>query len=265
MLDAAIEAARLAGGIIRDRIREGTVSNVTAKAENDLLTETDVAADQAVTACLRKRFPEWGVISEESPGLDTHAEYTWIVDPLDATANFIHGYPVVAVSIGLTRIGERILGVVYDPLREELFTARKGEGACLNGEPVRVSGRPDLDGALVGTGFPLRYPSYLDLYLDCFRTVFRGNGHIRRDGCAALNLCYVACGRFDGFWEFLLRPWDLAAGSLIIEEAGGRITDPAGTVDYMASGNVVAGNPAVYGELIRRFGPVLEGHPVERP
>jgi myo-inositol-1(or 4)-monophosphatase len=128
-----------------------------------------------------------------------------------------------------------------------------------------VTGRPGLDGSLIGTGFPLRYKSYLELYLQCFRAVFHANGAIRRDGCAALNLCYVACGRFDGFWEFLLWPWDLAAGSLIIEEAGGKITDPDGTKGYMASGNTVAGNPAVHEALARCFIPVLEGKKIERP
>lgn len=264
MQSAAIEAAKLAGEIIRKGIEPHQNHTITTKGKNDFMTETDLEAENAVIAYLKKQSPGFNIISEESPEIGGESEYTWIIDPLDATANFIHGYPVVAVSIGLMKHGERIAGVVYDPLREELFAAQKGQGALLNGEPIEVTKRQSLDGSLIGTGFPLRYKSHLALYLDCFKAAFEADCGIRRDGCAALNLCYVACGRFDGFWEFLLRPWDLAAGSLILEEAGGKISDFAGTSGFMESGNVIAGNPFIHAEMRRLLAPILSGKKITR-
>jgi myo-inositol-1(or 4)-monophosphatase len=224
---------------------------VIEKARNDLVSDADRAAEAAILAEVARRFPDHRVLSEESgwrgqPGTGP----TWIVDPLDGTTNFVHGVPHFAVSIGVVVDGRVDAAVILDPIKGDLFRAARGHGAWWNGTPCRVSRQPALEGALLATGFPFRALALLDPYLAIFRDVFRRCQGIRRLGSAALDLAYTACGIFDGFFEFELQPWDVAAGSLLVEEAGGLVTDMDGGADALASGHVLCGPHGVHGELL---------------
>jgi myo-inositol-1(or 4)-monophosphatase len=241
-------AAARAGALIRARYRER--QEVFFKSEIDLVTATDREAERLIVETIRGAFPAHGVVAEESgahPGSDAHR---WYVDPLDGTTNFAHGFPHFAVSIALAHDEDLLFGLVYDPVREETFTAVRGAGARLNGAPIAVSATEALGRALLGTGFPYDHRQRVDQYLGLWREALRCAQGVRRAGSAALDLCYVACGRFDGFWEAKLHPWDVAAGRLIVEEAGGRVTDFQGGPHPLSGEETIASNGAIHQELL---------------
>jgi myo-inositol-1(or 4)-monophosphatase len=250
MLHIAVKAARRAGAIINRAARDLGGITVTVKRQNDFVTEVDRAAEAAVIETLRKAYPDHAILAEES-GADGASDYTWIIDPLDGTTNFIHGFPQYAVSIGLRHRGLITQAVVYDPGRNELFTASRGRGAFLDDRRIRVSKRTHLHDALVGTGFPYREIAHLDEYLRMLKSVTQNSAGVRRAGAAALDLAYVAAGRLDGFWELGLSPWDMAAGSLLIFEAGGLVSDLDGEANYLDAGHVVCGTPKVFVQLLQ--------------
>jgi myo-inositol-1(or 4)-monophosphatase len=251
MLNTAIKAARKAGNLINRATRDLDILKVETKRQNDFVTEVDRAAEAAVIGVLREAYPNHSILAEES-GLSkgAQAEFEWIIDPLDGTTNFIHGVPQFAVSIGLRHKGAMTQGVIYDPSKNELFTATRGAGAYLNDKRIRVSRRDRINDALIGTGFPFSKIDMLERYIEMFRKVSLNCAGIRRPGAAALDLAYVAAGRFDGFWEMGLSPWDLAAGSLLVQEAGGLVGDFNGDSGYFESGEIVAGNPRVFAQLL---------------
>jgi myo-inositol-1(or 4)-monophosphatase len=260
MLNTAIKAARLAGSIINRGTRDLDALTISKKRQNDFVTEVDKAAEAAIIEMLAKAYPDHAILAEESGATasDTGSEFQWVIDPLDGTTNFIHGFPQYCVSIGLMHKGKVTQGVIFDPTRNELFTATRGAGAYLNDRRMRVSKRLNLSDALVGTGFPFRNMTKLDRYVAMFKDVTRNCAGIRRAGSAALDLAYVACGRLDAFWEIGLAPWDMAAGSLLIVEAGGLIGDLKGDPDYLESGDVVGGNPRVFVQMLHLLAPHLE-------
>jgi myo-inositol-1(or 4)-monophosphatase len=249
MLNIAVKAARRAAAVINRAARDLDGVTVTRKRHNDFVTEVDQAAEAAIIEVLRKAYPAHAILAEES-GADGASEYEWIVDPLDGTTNFIHGFPQYAVSIALRHRGVLEQAVVFDPGRNELFTATRGRGAFLNDRRVRVSKRAKLAESLIGTGFPFRDLAHLDEYMTAFKAVTRETAGIRRAGAAALDLAYVAAGRLDGFWEIGLSPWDMAAGALLVLEAGGLVSDFDGESHYLERGNVVCGAPKVFAPLL---------------
>ena len=251
MLTIAVRAARRAGSIINRAALAGGVQ-VKSKRANDFVTEVDRAAEAAVIEAIRKSYPEHAILGEESGASGAAgAEFRWIIDPLDGTTNFIHGFPQYAVSIGVEHHGALAHAVVYDPSRDELFTASKGRGAFLNDRRIRVSKCVKLADALVGTGFPFKELNRVELYMKQLRYLMEHSSGVRRAGAAALDLAYVACGRLDAFWELGLSPWDMAAGTLLIQEAGGLVSDVNGDQTFMASGDVVAGAPKVFTALLQ--------------
>jgi myo-inositol-1(or 4)-monophosphatase len=256
LVNIAVGAARRAGEVIVRNLDRGGGITASEKSRNDFVSEVDRAAEQVLIATIRKSYPDHGFLAEES-GRHDGDDYTWIIDPLDGTTNFLHGFPQFAVSVACRHRDRMEVGVVLDPLRGELFTAARGEGAQLDGRRLRVTQRLGLDGALIGTGFPFRENKrWLKPYLAMLEYVMDNTAGVRRPGAAALDLAYVAAGRLDGFWEVGLAPWDTAAGILLITEAGGRVGTLAGT-DYRDGGNLVAGNPRVYAALIEAFAPFL--------
>jgi myo-inositol-1(or 4)-monophosphatase len=258
MLNIAVRAARAAGNVIvryANRIDELTI---TSKDQHDFVSEVDREAEDQIIRILRKAYPDHAILAEESGATaGSNDDYQWIIDPLDGTTNFLHGFPQFAVSIALKHKGRLYQGVVYDPIRQELFTASQGGGALLNDRRIRVSKQVGLSGALVGTGFPFRQPQHLEAYLNMFRAVHQDTAGIRRAGSAALDLAYVAAGRLDGFWEIGLSPWDMAAGVLLIREAGGLVGDFGGGDDFLETGNLVAAPPKVFPALLRAIRPHL--------
>ena len=250
MIDVAIEAAKVAGKILLENFGKVPQRDIDKKGESDFVTEVDRKSQQAIVDHIQKRYPGHLFLAEEALDLGKEGDYRWVIDPLDGTTNYIHGYPVFSISIALEFKGEIILGVIYDPLREELFSAVKGEGAFLNGERIRVSDTKEMADCLLATGFPFRAKRYLRSYLECFSRLFEEVSGIRRAGSAALDLAYVACGRFDGFWELMLGSWDVAAGSLLIQEAGGIVSDFKGGSNYMKSGNIIATNRFIHEKLL---------------
>ncbi len=256
MLNTAVRAARAAGDLIvryLDRLDQLTVAN---KDRNDYVSEVDRQAEDTIIRILHRAYPGHGFLAEES-GIQEGDDYQWIIDPLDGTTNFLHGFPQFAVSIALMHKGRLELGVVYDPLRQELYTALRGSGARLNDRRIRVAQRPSLEGALLGTGFPYKHHKYLEPYLGMFRDLLMETSGIRRPGSAALDLAYLAAGRIDGFWEIDLNIWDIAAGVVLIQEAGGIVGDLSGGHDFLKTGNIVAGNPKVFAALVRKIRPHL--------
>ncbi|HEX7416735.1 MAG TPA: inositol monophosphatase family protein [Steroidobacteraceae bacterium] len=254
LLNIAVRAARRAGEIIvRSLVRvEGL--QITAKGRNDFVSEVDRAAEREIIDTIRHSYPQHAFLAEES-GKSGENDTVWIIDPLDGTTNFLHGFPTFAVSIACQHKGRLEHAVVYDPMRQELFTTSRGTGAQVDGKRMRVSQRRTLEGALIATGFPYRANAkYIDDYLAMLKTVMQKTAGIRRPGSAALDLAYVAAGRVDGFWEIGLEPWDTAAGALLIQEAGGRIGTLTGN-DFNLSGNVIAGNPRVYVALVAALRP----------
>lgn len=249
-IEVAREAILSAGSLIRETFGREIAGEVAVKDINDFVTDTDMLSERMITETLLRAFPDTGVLGEESIRKGREDEF-WIIDPLDGTTNFIHGYPSIGVSIALVRDGEVELGLVFDPLREELFEARRGGGAYCNERKIHVSDRSGLEDSLIGTGFPFRVGQHLERYLQSFREIFPRCRGIRRAGAAVLDLSHVAAGRLDGFWELYLKPWDMAAGALLISEAGGLVSDFFGDPSYLSSGNIVAGNPAVYEELLK--------------
>ena len=255
-LNIAVKAARRAGGVINRASRDVEQIKVSAKRDKDFVTEVDKAAEEAILGVLKEAYPDHAILAEES-GASGDSDYVWIIDPLDGTTNFIHGFPQYAVSIAQTHKGVLQHAVVYDPTRNELFTASKGAGAYLNDRRIRVSKRVKLNEVLIGTGFPFRYFEHVDAYLGIFRDMMHKTAGVRRPGAAALDLAWVAAGRIDGFWEIGLSPWDMAGGALLITEAGGLIGDLSGESGYMNTGNIVGGNPKVFAQLLQIIAPHL--------
>ncbi|MBU6257715.1 MAG: inositol monophosphatase, partial [Burkholderiales bacterium] len=257
MLNIAIKAARAAGSVINRAALDLEVIKVGSKGPNDFVSEVDRAAERAIIDILLEAYPGHGILAEES-GREHGArdsEFTWIIDPLDGTTNFLHGFPVYAVSIALAHRHVVQQAVVYDPTRNDLFYASKGRGAFLNDRRLRVSKRTRLADALIGTGFPFRKGDNFKRYVKMFEEVMQSCAGLRRPGAAALDLCYVAAGSYDGFFETGLSPWDIAAGSLMITEAGGLIGNFTGEADYLYQREVVAGTPRIYGQLVNVLTP----------
>lgn len=251
MLNIAVKAARRAGSIINRAALEGGALEIKSKNKNDFVTQVDKAAEQAIIGVLRAAYPGHSILAEESgdtPG--ARPEYLWVIDPLDGTTNYIHGFPQYCVSIALEHKGVLTHGVVYDPGKNELFTASRGRGAFLDDRRIRVSKCTRLQDALVGTGFPFKELSRLDLYLRQLRVMMTSSAGVRRAGAAALDLAYVAAGRLDAFWEMGLSRWDMAAGALMIQEAGGLVGDLQGEPGYLDKGEIAAGTPKVLPELV---------------
>lgn len=257
MLNVAIKAARAAGSIINRASLDLDILKINSKSPNDFVTEVDQAAEQLIIETLLQAYPDHGILAEESGrehGNKT-SEFQWIIDPLDGTTNFIHGFPVYAVSIALAHRGVVQQAVVYDPTRNDLFYATKGRGAFLNDRRLRVSRRTRMSDALIGTGFPFRRGDNFKRYLKMFEAVMQECAGLRRPGAAALDLCYVAAGYYDAFFETGLHPWDVAAGSLIIAEAGGLVGNFTGEADFLHQREIVAGNPRIYGQLVQILAP----------
>lgn len=254
MVNIAVRAARSAGNIIARHMDRLDTLTVEAKGHNDFVSEVDRMAEQEIISVLRKAYPHHAILGEESGGQGEN-EYEWVIDPLDGTTNFLHGVPHFAVSIAMRHRGRLEVGVIYDPVRQELWTAHRGGGAQLDGRRIRVTQRQDLQGALLGTGFPHKAQQHIDAYLGMFKALSQLAADIRRPGAAALDLAYVACGRYDGFWEIGLAPWDMAAGLLLVQEAGGVVGDFTGGPGHFKSGNVVAGNPRIFASIVREIQP----------
>jgi len=254
MLNIAIRAARQAGRIILYHSQRLDTLTVTSKARNDFVSDVDRQAEEEIISVIRSAYPDHAILAEES-GTQQGDEFEWIIDPLDGTTNFLHGFPQYSISIALRHNGRLEQAVVYDPVADELFTASRGCGAQMNDRRLRVSKALSLEGALLGTGFPFKQQEYLDDYLATFKALFADTSGIRRPGSAALDLAYVAAGRLDGFWEFGLQKWDMAAGILLIQEAGGLVSDFTGGHDYMESGNIVAGTPRVFKAMLQSIAP----------
>ena len=261
-LESATEAARIGGEVLLERRGTGRQS-VRRKGANDFVTAVDRESEEAIVDYLRRRHPDDAIRAEEGEDQPGTSGYQWIIDPLDGTTNYIHGYPCFAVSVGVWRDGQQgegrqgrqgIVGAVLDPVRGEMFRAERGAGAWLGEDRIRVSDAGDLPGSLLVTGFPFREIDLLEEYLSSFQEMFRRSAGVRRDGSAALDLCSVACGRLDGFWEPGLSAWDLAAGVVIVEEAGGTVTDYAGGGDYMESGNIVAAPAGLHRSMLEVLG-----------
>jgi myo-inositol-1(or 4)-monophosphatase len=246
MLNIAVRAARAAGKILVKNFGVQADYNVQQKSQNDFVSEIDKAAEQAIVRAILKVYPDHSIQAEESGEIiGKDADHLWIIDPLDGTTNYLRGIPHFAISIAYAVKGVVQCGLVYDPLREELFTATRGAGAALNDKRLRVTAQRDLNGALLATGFPFKRKDLSSNYLAIFAELFTEVADMRRNGSAALDLAYVASGRIDGFWEFGLQPWDIAAGALMVREAGGLVTEFNGGHNFMQNGNVVAGNPKV--------------------
>jgi len=256
-VNIAIRAARAAGDVVLRYHNQINLLTIENKSENDFVSEVDKAAEKAIINEIKKAFPEHSILGEETGEILGDSSYQWVIDPLDGTTNYLHGFPQYAISIALFE--KKILshGVVYDPFKEELFTASKGEGAYLNNERMRVTSTNGLQNTLIGTGFPFRHPQHLDCYLKTFKAIHPHVSGIRRAGSAALDLAYLAAGRLDGFWEIGLNIWDISAGALLVKEAGGFIGDFSGRDHYLETGNVVAGNADVYKVLLKAIHPHL--------
>jgi myo-inositol-1(or 4)-monophosphatase len=257
MLNIAIKAARSAGAIINRAALDLEVLKIGTKGPNDYVSEVDRAAEDIIIQTLLEAYPGHGILAEESGRAHgaKNSEYVWIIDPLDGTTNFLHGFPVYAVSIALAHRGVVQQAVVYDPTRNDLYFASKGRGAFCNDRRLRVSKRTRISDSLIGTGFPFRKGDNFKRYVKMFEEVMQSCAGLRRPGAAALDLCYVAAGYYDGFFETGLNPWDLAAGSLIITEAGGLVGNFTGEADFLYQREVVAGTPKVYGQLVQILAP----------
>ncbi len=262
----AKKAIGAAGQIIRTRL--GKPGKVHQKALADYVTEVDKACEEVILDVITSSFPDHGILSEETPSLEVEdSQFTWIVDPLDGTTNFIHGFPMVSVSVAVAQAGRPFLGLVLDPLRRELFSAAKGSGARLNGRPIHVRHAATVQDALMATGFPHRAKHFLRPYMAAMERILSKANDLRRAGSAALDLAYVACGRLDGFWEPGLKPWDVAAGSLLVMEAGGKVTDFWGSWDYVSNGHIVAAPALIHNFLLEQIShelaPALSSGPIK--
>ena len=257
MLTIAVKAARRAGNIINRGARDLDLLTITSKGPKDFVSEVDREAERAIVETLLSAYPDHAILAEEgtAKGANADAENVWIIDPLDGTTNFLHGFPQYCVSVALAHRGQVAHGVVYDPVRNDLFTASRGRGAFLNDRRIRVSKRQHLRDCLVGTGFPFRDGSYLDTYMKMMKAMIEQTAGLRRPGAAALDLAYVAAGFYDGFWEVGLNAWDVAAGSLLIQEAGGLIGDLAGDGDFLHGGQVIAATPKIFAQMVTALAP----------
>lgn len=260
MLNIAVRAARSAGEIIARSVDRVDTLNISNKKQNDFVSEVDQRAEEVIISTLKKAYPSHSFLAEES-GSHAGDEFEWIIDPLDGTTNFLYGFPQFAVSIACRQKTRLMHAVVYDPMRQELFTASRGDGAQLNGKRLRVTARKGLEGALLGTGIPFRDDQmpFMDPYFAMMKDLIPGSAGIRRAGSAALDLAYVAAGRLDGFWEIGLNVWDMAAGVLLVEEAGGLVGDLNGGMQHMETGDVVAANPKVFKAMLQKIKPHMAG------
>lgn len=256
MLTNAVKAARQAGDIINFASRDLGKLTIQNKSFNDFVSEVDQAAEKSIIDTLKEAYPDHGFLGEESGDSNKDADNIWIIDPLDGTTNFLHSFPQYCVSIALQEKGVLTQAVIFDPVRNDLFTATKGRGAFLNEKRIRVASRPKLQQALIATGFPFREFSYLDSYMDMLKDMIKNTTGIRRPGSAALDLAYVAAGFSDGFFELNLSAWDIAAGGLLVQEAGGIVGDFEGNESWLQTGNIVAANPKVFAQMLQ----VLEPH-----
>jgi len=266
-LSIAVKAARRAGTVITRGARDLDLLTVTSKGPKDFVSEIDREAERQIVETLLTAYPDHAILAEEgtAKGDNAEAENVWIIDPLDGTTNFLHGFPQYCVSIALAHKGQVTQAVIYDPCRNDLFTATRGRGAFLNDRRMRVSRRTHLRDCLIGTGFPFKDGSYLDTYLKMMKTMIESTAGLRRPGAAALDLAYVAAGFYDGFWEVGLNPWDVAAGSLLVQESGGLIGDLSGEGDFLHGGQVIAANPKVFAQMVTALAPFrMELTPGER-
>lgn len=249
LLNTAVKAAHAAGDVVMRYSRRVHQLDVRSKARNEFVTQVDIMAEDIIVETIRERYPDHAILGEEGGQQGEH-DTVWIIDPLDGTTNYLHGMPMFAVSIGVQVRGRMEVGVVYDPSRQELFTAVRGGGAQLDDRKLRMDRKKELTGALIGTGFPYRENDrWMEAYLNQLRAVMQVASDCRRPGSAALDLSYVAAGRLDGFWEFGLQPWDFAAGALIVREAGGIVSSLTDDGDYMETGNLIAGPLKLHSEL----------------
>jgi myo-inositol-1(or 4)-monophosphatase len=258
MLNIAVRAARAAGDIIVRSMDRVDLLNITTKSRNDFVSEVDRQAEYEIANILQRAYPSHAIMGEEhgEQGV-AGSDYVWVIDPLDGTTNFLHGFHQFAVSIALFHRGKVDRGVVYDPVKQELFTAQRGAGATLNNRRLRVTKQNGLSGALLGTGIPFKDQSYIDPYLGMLKSLLKDAAGIRRAGSAALDLAYVAAGRFDGFWEIGLEKWDMGAGALLVQEAGGIVTDLEGGDRYFETGAIVCANPKLHGPMLELIQPHL--------
>ncbi len=259
--ELAILAAQSAGKLVRTSIGTITPDDVQDKRPFDYVTAVDKACERLIIDLIRKHYPEHEILAEESGNSPQKNSFRWIIDPLDGTTNFIHHFPHSGVSIALEQENEIILGVVYDPYRDELFWAERGGGAFCNGKPIAVSNHARLSHCLIATGFPFKNKELIDRYLSVLAAIFMAVSGIRRTGSAALDLTYVACGRFDGFFELQLSLWDIAAASLIVQEAGGKITDFEGHENRLQSGNIIASNSLIHQFMLAEVQKIFPTNP----
>jgi myo-inositol-1(or 4)-monophosphatase len=255
-----MQIAREAGGLLMDFFARRVT--IEYKGDADLVTVADRTSEKLIRERIKQLWPSHDILGEEEGLVDTGSEYRWYVDPLDGTTNFAHGFPVFCVSMGLEHKGRRVAGVIFDPTRDEMFSAEQGSGAHLNGQPIHVSKTAKLVECLVATGFP-SHKRHKNPNIHFYHQITLRTHGVRRAGSAALDLCYVACGRFDGFWEFNLNPWDTAAGVLIVEEAGGRVTNFAGGTFELNSRETLASNGLVHQEMIHEFEQIFAGRGLE--
>ena len=258
MLNVAVMAARAAGRVIQHNVNRVESLVIKSKQRNDFVSEIDQRAEQEIIRILRKSYPHHAILAEESGARAGSTEHRWIIDPLDGTTNYLRQFPHYAVSIAFESAGRLELGVVYDPRKDELFTASRGNGAHLDDRRIRVSRLPSLEGALLATGIPFHAHHDLDRYLETLRVLAKDTAGIRRAGSAALDLAYVAAGRCDGFWEFSLKPWDVAAGAVLVIEAGGRVGDLSGGSRHLEHGDIRAANPKVFEAMAERLHPAMK-------
>ncbi len=258
-LETAIFAAQSAGKIILQNLGRLSSDDIDVKQVSDFVTRVDRESEALIIGTIHERYPDHHILAEESLKEMERGGYRWIIDPLDGTTNYIHQYPVFCTSIALEYNSKIIAGVIFDPLRGDLFCAERGKGAFLNGQPIMVSTIAAQQDSLITTGFPFRKKDFLDMYLKLFKNVLYKVSDMRRAGSAALDLAYLAAGRCEGFFELGLSPWDIAAGSLIIEEARGVITDFGGGSEYLSTGNIVAGNKVIQKELLKEVQEVFDG------
>ena len=254
MLNVAVKAARRAATIINRASLNLERLQIDRKQHNDFVTEVDKAAEEVIIETLSEAYPNHGFLAEESGELLNNSDHIWIIDPLDGTTNFIHGFPQYAISIALSVNGVLQQAVIYDPNRDELFSASKGAGAYVDRRRLRVASQIKLENALIGTGFPYRQDQDVDQYLKIFAEMTRQCAGLRRPGAASLDLAYVAAGRYDGFFESELKPWDMAAGALIITEAGGLVGNYRGEEGFLESGEIMAGNPRIFAQMAQVLG-----------
>ena len=255
MLSIAVKAAREAGRIINRASQDVNALSVQSKTFNDFVSEVDHAAEQAIIDTLKYAYPDHGFLGEESGNTNQEAENIWIIDPLDGTTNFLHNFPQYCVSIALQQKGVLTQAVIFDPVRNDLFTATKGRGAFLNDKRIRVTNRTKLQDSLIATGFPFRDFTHLDTYMGMLKDMIKKTTGIRRPGSAALDLAYVAAGYTDGFFEINLSAWDIAAGGLLVQEAGGIVGDFEGNESWLQTGNIAAANPKVFAQMLQVLAP----------